>query len=159
MPDARGAERLWVGPRADRSGPRVLLRTAPVKPGNKRLLGFDGIALVDLRGNGVRELTRAGGSSGGTVASAADSKDDSLSSVSGTMATIGDRRSSWAGVPPTAEGLIVQPEAHRDRLDGDLGKDGRLGKIPQQLAINRRTADAGPRRQSLCDVRIGAPPA
>ena len=144
VPDARGAERLWVGLRAPLvQGLGVLLRTAPVKPGNKRL-GFDGIALVDLRGKGVRELTRSAGFVWGIAGSAADSQDASVlfrvrteRLESGNV--IGDTRFvDGAVLPPTAEGLIVQPEARRAIvvLDGDLGKAaGSCRKNPQQLTI------------------------
>lgn len=143
VPDASGTERLWIGLRAPLvQGLGVLLRTTPVKPGSKRL-GFDGIALVDLRGKGVRELTRSGGFVWGIAGSAADSEDESLlfrirteRLASGNV--IGDTQLVGGALPPTAEGLIVQPEAHRAivLLDGDLGKAaGSCKKKPQQLTV------------------------
>ena len=144
VPDASGAERLWVGLRAPLGqGLGVLLRASPLKPGGKRL-GFDGIALIDLRGHGVRELTRSGGLVWGIAGSTADSMEKSLlfrlraeRFESGNV--IGDTQ-VVAGIelPPTAEGLIVQPEAHRAivLLDGDTGKsEGACKKKPQQLTI------------------------
>lgn len=143
VPDASGKDRLWIGLRAPLvQGLAVLLRTMPVKPGNKRL-GFDGIALVDLRGKGVRELTRSGGFVWGIGGSAADSQDESLlfrirSERLESGNVIGDTQLVAGALPPTSEGLIVQPEAHRAivLLDGDLGKTaGSCKKKPQQLMI------------------------
>jgi hypothetical protein len=144
VPDSSGGERLWIGLRAPLvQGLGVLLRAAPVKQGGKRL-GFDGIALIDLRGQGVRELAQSGGFVWGIAGSTEDSKDKShLFRVrterlaSGNV--IGDTQLvPGAELPPTAEGLIVQPEAHRAivLLDGDTGKtEGTCKKPPQQLTI------------------------
>ncbi|MBY0275477.1 DUF3616 domain-containing protein [Candidatus Binatia bacterium] len=143
VPDASGKDRLWIGLRAPLvQGLAVLLRAMPAKPGSKRL-GFDGIALVDLRGKGVRELTRSAGFVWGIAGSAADGNDDSLlfrikaeRLESGNV--IGETQLVASTLPPTAEGLIVQPEEHRAivLLDGDLGKTaGSCKKKPQQLTI------------------------
>jgi hypothetical protein len=144
IPDASGTERLWIGLRAPLvQGLGVLLRAAPFTPGGKRL-GFDGIALIDLRGQGVRELTRSGGFVWGIAGSTEDSNDKShLFRVRTERLTsgnvIGDTQIVAGGeLPPTSEGLILQPDAHRAivLLDGDIGKTaGSCKKPPQQLTV------------------------
>lgn len=145
VPDASGSERLWIGLRAPLvQGLGVMLRAAPVEPGVKRL-GFDGIALIDLRGQGVRELARAGGFVWGIAGSAADSQDRShlfriRTERLANGNVIGDTQMVAGGeLPPTAEGLIVESEARRAivLLDGDTGKkDGACKKPPQQLTVS-----------------------
>ena len=144
IPDASGSERLWLGLRAPLvQGFAVLLRAAPFKPSGKRL-GFDAIAVVDLRGRGIRELTSSGGFVWGIAGSPADSQEKSQlfrfraeRLQNGNV--IGDAEMVAGGeLPPTAEGLIVQPELRRAivLLDGDTGKqDGTCRKAPQQMTI------------------------
>ena len=144
LPDASGNDRLWLGLRAPLvQGLGVMLRAAPVKPGAKRL-GFDGIALVDLRGQGFRELARSDGFVWAIAGSTATSTDPShlLRMRTERVANgnvIGDTQLiAGADLPPTAEGLIIQPEERRAivLLDGDIGKTaGSCKKPPQQLTI------------------------
>jgi len=144
VPDASGSERLWLGLRAPLvQGLAVLLRAAPAKPGGKRL-GFDGIALVDLRGNGIRELTRSPGTLWGIAGTTADSKEKShlfrlpIERIQSGSVIGGVELVAGGELPPTAEGLIIQPEARRAivLLDGDTGGSaGTCKKAPQQLTI------------------------
>lgn len=149
VPDASGSERLWLGLRAPLvQGLAVLLRAAPAKPGGKRL-GFDGIALVDLRGNGIRELTKTPGVVWGIAGATADGKEKSrlfrlpMDRLQSGSVLGGVELVAGAELPPTAEGLIVEAEARRAivLLDGAAGAaGGACKKAPQQLTITELPA-------------------
>jgi hypothetical protein len=144
VPDASGAERLWLGLSAPQlKGLAVLLRAAPIKPGSKRLT-FDGIATIDLRGAGIRELTLAEGWLWGIAGTAADSAARShLWRVRADRlqvgAVIGGVEMVAGGeLPPGAEGLVILPEQKRALvvIDGDTGdQEGRCKVGARQMTI------------------------
>jgi hypothetical protein len=149
VPDASGNARLWLGLRAPLvQGLAVLLRAAPAKAGGKRL-GFDGIALVDLRGNGIRELANSPGVIWGIAGTTADGKEKSrlfrlpVDRLQSGSVIGGVELVAGAELPPTAEGLIVEPEARRAivLVGGAAGAaGGACKKAPQQLTITELPA-------------------
>jgi hypothetical protein len=90
--DATGDERIWLGLRGPRLDDRaVLLRLAALDQ-----LRFDGIALVDLGGFGVRDLAAAG---------------ESLWILAGPTADLSEPGQIWrTGVRAIRSGVVAKPE-------------------------------------------------
>lgn len=124
-----GRTRVWVGLRAPllASGKALLLRIVlPEKPDEH--LTFDGIAAIDLQGQAIRELTQSDGTLWGIAGSVRDDPRSKsrlwrapLSALT-NGATIADVTFVHDQLPPTAEGLVVQPAEKRAivLMDGDL---------------------------------------
>ena len=140
-----GARRTWLGLRAPLvHGKAVLLRLATLGGASEKRIRFDGIALVDLAGKGIRELTTAGGSLWGIAGSVPDSDTDKgflwrvAESALQSGATIMGPDKIGEPLPPTSEGLVVQPEARRAIIlvDGGLNDDaGECAPVPGQLTV------------------------
>ncbi len=143
VPGVDGTPRVWLGLRGPLAGGRaVLLRLVPglVRGGT---LTFDGVALVDLGGRGVRELTLADGSLWGIAGSVADSEQPSRlwrmpASALASGATITAVEWLHDALPPTSEGLVVEAAARRVVVlaDGDTDKKKkRCAEPARQLVL------------------------
>ena len=143
IPDG-GASRIWVGLRAPVSGSKAfLLRLAPLggETSAKRIF-FDGIAAIDLGGMGVRELTSAGGKLWGIAGTPPDSEQASFlwSTDEGALksgATIAAVTKVGDPLPPTSEGLVVQPDRERAIviIDGGLDRENERCDPPSQQMV------------------------
>lgn len=143
LSDAKdGKPRLWVGLRAPLvDGKAILLRVASLEPSGEPV-SFDGVALLELRGRGIRELTLAGDRVFGIAGSVEDSEKPSFlfrlpasDVVSGALVT--DVQMSSRPLPPSAEGLVIEG---CDRalivVDGNKDKDAkRCAPGAQQLVV------------------------
>ena len=148
LPGDGGVRRLWLGLRGplvggrDVSGQAILLRVAKLDASDGGL-SFDGVALLDLRGHGVRELTLDGEWVWGIAGSVADSDQPSrlfrfpaAALTSGAVVTGVDFLNQT--VPPSSEGLVVQSCARRAivLVDGNTVKtEQRCAPGAQQLVL------------------------
>lgn len=142
--DGGGREsRVWLGLRGPLvDGKAVLLRVAPLDASSGRL-AFDGVALLDLRGHGIRELAPDGGWLWGISGTVRDSTEPSrlfrvaLASIE-NGATLWDAQFSNQTLPPSAEGLVLEPGARRALVVVDGGTDDearRCDPVAQQLLL------------------------
>ncbi len=141
--DGGGTEsRVWVGLRGPLvDGKAVLLRVAPLDASDGRLT-FDGVALIDLRGHGIRELAVDGGWLWGISGTVRDSAEPSrlfriaLSAIESGV-TLWDAQILNQTLPPSAEGLVLEPGARRALVLVDGGTDAarRCDPVAQQLLL------------------------
>jgi hypothetical protein len=138
--------RTWVGLRAPLVGGRAaLLRVAPLD-GAPAPLAFDGIALVDLGGRGIRELTFAGGWVWGVAGATRDTDEPSrlwrvrAADVQNGATIVAEILGE--ALPSTAEGLVVRADALQAIVitDGDTDKD------------DQRCAENGEARQLVVSI-------
>ncbi|HEY8515739.1 MAG TPA: DUF3616 domain-containing protein [Candidatus Binatia bacterium] len=143
VPGENGTSRIWIGLRAPLVERRaVLLRLVPeiVRDGN---IAFDAVATVDLGGRGIRELSYADGFVWGIAGSVEDSDRPSVlwrmpAALLRDGATILRVQTATETLPPTAEGLVIQPEARRAIVlaDGDTDKKKKRCVVPaRQLVV------------------------
>ncbi len=147
VPGSDGRKRIWFGLRAPVVGGKaILLRLAALNGASEERITFDGIAAIDLGGKGIRDLTTsADGRIWGIAGTELDSttekgflwrvKEDQLVN-GGTISTVekvGDP------LPPTSEGLVVQPKRAIVIVDGGLDEvNAKCDPPVQQLAIELR---------------------
>lgn len=140
-----GVQRIWVGLRAPVSGNKAfLLRLAPLgTTKSEQRIRFDGIAAIDLGGMGIRELTTADGKLWGIAGTPPDSEQPSFlwttdASALTSGATITGVTKVGDPLPPTSEGLVIQPGAKRALviIDGGLDeKNLRCDPPSQQMVV------------------------
>jgi hypothetical protein len=143
-PGTAPTKRLWLGLRAPLVGSKAILLRLEDGPRTPRAISFDGVALVDLRGKGIRELTVDGDSIWGIAGTAADSSEPSqlwrvARGALRSGAVIDDVELLAAPLPSTAEALVVESGDGRALIlmDGDIDKDGQKCATPASQLVLR----------------------
>lgn len=131
-------ERVWLGLRRPLSeGRAILLRLAPPLESFR----FDRVALVDLQGRGVRELTREGDRIWGIAGPTADSREP-FRLFSFPAAELGQQlrptvRLDPRLLPTSSEGLVLAADRLTVVIDGDEGTEGMCRQPSGQASIPR----------------------
>jgi hypothetical protein len=146
VPGSGGSARVWLGLRAPVvDGKAILLRLAPLSGPSEKRITIDGIAAIDLGGKGIRELTTSDGQIWGIAGTELDLpkedgflwrvKEDQLKN--GATIPAGEVKKVGDPLPPTSEGLVVQPQEKRAIVivDGDLGDENECKSSSQQLVV------------------------
>jgi hypothetical protein len=143
--DEKGRARVWLGLRGPTMGNRAVLLSLAPSNGGDPLLSFDGIAAIDLKGSGIRELAASEGWIWGLAGCVTDCTDPSrLWRIPVAALHNGADISAPEFIVngdflPGAEGLVIQPTARRAivLIDGDTGKvDGHCTTPALQFTLS-----------------------